>query len=243
MVTSSSGRPRIGVTSRFRPAIDSHSIHRGYIDQVVRAGALPIVIPALDPEFCEEFLETVDGLLLTGGEDIDPAHCTGSAPQPDYTYHPRRDAFELRLARLALDRGLPVLGICRGSQILWSVTGNPLIPHIPDVNDGQVLHRTSLAETSRHVVSLAPAGRVADAYREAKIEVTSYHHQGLGEQVPGGLRWRVTAQAEDSLTEAFEREDADGPWAVGVLWHPELPADDDRTDPLISAFVSAVGAS
>lgn len=243
MVTSLYGRPRIGVTSRFRPAIDSHSIHRGYVDQVVRADALPIVIPALAPELCEEFLETIDGLLLTGGEDIDPAHCTGSSRQPGYVYHPRRDAFELRLTRLALDRGLPVLGICRGSQILWSVTGNPLIPHIPDVNEGQVLHRTSLTETSRHVVSLTPGSKVADAYGESKIEVTSYHHQGLGEQTPGGLRWQVTARAEDSLTEAFEPEDAEAPWALGVLWHPELPADDERTDPLISAFVSAAGAS
>ncbi|MEU2389511.1 gamma-glutamyl-gamma-aminobutyrate hydrolase family protein [Streptomyces sp. NPDC007369] len=231
------------MTSRFRHAIDSHSIHRGYIDQVVRAGGLPVVLPTLGAEYCEELIEAVDGLLLTGGEDIDPAHCTGSARRPDYTYHPRRDVFELRLARLALDRGLPVLGICRGSQILWSATGNPVIAHIPDVNDGQVLHRTSLTETSRHVVSPAPGSKVAAAYGEAKIEVTSYHHQGLGEQTPGDLRWLVTARAEDSLTEAFEREDADAPWAVGVLWHPELPAGDDRTDPLIADFVSAAGGA
>ncbi|MFE6906732.1 gamma-glutamyl-gamma-aminobutyrate hydrolase family protein [Streptomyces erythrochromogenes] len=243
MVTSSSGRPRIGVTSRFRHAIDSHGIHRGYIDQVVRAGALPVVFPTLGPEYCGELLEAVDGLLLTGGEDIDPDHCTGSARQPDYTYHPRRDVFELRLARTALDRGLPVLGICRGSQILWSATGNRIIPHIPDVNDGQVLHRTSLTETSRHLVSLTHGSKVAEAYGEAKVEVTSYHHQGLGAQAPGDLRWRVTARADDGLTEAFEREDAGAPWAVGVLWHPELPADDDQTDPLVSAFVSAVGVS
>ncbi|MCX4539395.1 gamma-glutamyl-gamma-aminobutyrate hydrolase family protein [Streptomyces sp. NBC_01565] len=244
MVTGSSGRPRIGVTSRFRQAIESHSVHRGYIDQVTRSGALPITIPTLGLEFCEEFLDAVDGLLLTGGEDIDPDYCTGSIRRPDYVYHPRRDAFELRLARLALDRGLPVLGICRGSQILWALTGNPLIAHIPDVNDHQVLHRTSLTEVSRHVVSLAPGSKVAGAYGESKVEVTSYHHQGLGEQAPGGLRWEVTARADDSLVEGFERAGAGAPWAVGVLWHPELPADDDeRTDPLIAAFVSAAGAA
>ncbi|MEU3073495.1 gamma-glutamyl-gamma-aminobutyrate hydrolase family protein [Streptomyces laurentii] len=242
MVASSSVRPRIGVTSRFRQAIDSHALHHGYVDQVVRAGGLPTVLPTLDPEFCDELLENLDGLLLTGGEDIDPAHCTGSVRRPDYTYHPRRDAFELCLARRALDRGLPLLGVCRGSQILWSATGNPLIAHIPDVNHGQVLHRASLTKTSRHLVLLTSGSVVAEAYDEAKIEVTSYHHQGLGEQTSGDLRWRVTARAEDGLAEAFEQEDAEAPWAVGVLWHPELPAD-DWTDPLVSAFVSAAGAS
>jgi putative glutamine amidotransferase len=228
--------------SRFRDGIDSHSIHRGYIDQAVGAGALPIVVPTVGTELCESFVEAVDGLLLTGGEDIDPAYCRGTERQPDYRYHPRRDAFELRLTRLALDRGLPVLGICRGAQILWSATGNPLIPHIPDVNDGQVLHRTSLTEPSRHHVLLEPGSNVADAYGESKVEVTSYHHQGLGEQTPGDLQWRVTARAEDALAEAFERDTPGAPWAVGVLWHPELPCVEDRIDPLIAAFVSAVGA-
>ncbi|MFJ3902440.1 gamma-glutamyl-gamma-aminobutyrate hydrolase family protein [Streptomyces sp. NPDC090025] len=242
------------MTTRFRHAIDSHAIHRGYIDQIIRSGGLPVVLPTLGPEYGDDLLAALDGLLLTGGEDIDPDHCTGTVRRPDYTYHPHRDAFELRLARLALDRGLPVLGICRGSQILWSVTGNPLIPHIPDVNDGLVAHRTSLTETSRHLVRLSPGSAVARAYGEGgaevaegaegehKAEVTSYHHQGLGEQTPGDLRWRVTARAEDGLVEAFERADAAAPWAVGVLWHPELPADDGRTDPLVSAFVSAAGA-
>lgn len=233
---------RIGVTTRFRSAIVSHSIHRGYIDQVVRSGALPIAIPTLDPEFCEAYLEVLDGLVLTGGEDIDPVFCPETPRQPDYTYHPRRDAFELRLARRALDRGMPVLGICRGSQILWSLTGNPLIPHLPDVNGGQVLHRSSLTEPAPHSVRLEPGSKVARAYGQPVVKVASLHHQGLGEQTPGDVRWRVTARADDSTVEAFERADTDAPWAVGVLWHPELPADDDRTDPLVAAFVRAVGA-
>ncbi len=238
-------RPRIGVTSRFREAIQSHSIHRGYVEQVARAGGLPVVIPCLAEELCEPYLSAVDGLLLTGGEDIDPAHCKGTTAQPGYPYQPGRDRFEIRLARSALDRGLPTLGICRGAQILHTVTGNPLIPHVPDVNQGLVAHRTSLTEPSRHCVTPVAGSKVADAYGEQPLKVTSYHHQGLGEpeQAPGGIRWRVTARSDDSLAEAIERE---GPaWTVGVLWHPELPADqsDIEPDPLIAAFVSAVSAA
>ncbi|MEU2872574.1 gamma-glutamyl-gamma-aminobutyrate hydrolase family protein [Streptomyces olivoreticuli] len=236
-------KPRIGITARFRPAIRSHSIHEGYVEQVARAGGLPIVIPCLDTGLCEPFLSALDGLLLTGGEDMDPAYCTGADRQPGYTYHPRRDAFETRLARSAIDGGLPTLGICRGAQVLHAVTGNALIPHIPDVNGGLVSHRTSLTETSQHSVTLVDGSKVAQAYGERVLKVTSYHHQGLGEQTPGDIRWRVTARADDALPEAIEREgDA---WTVGVLWHPELPVDEDadRPDPLISAFVSVAGGS
>lgn len=231
------------MTSRFRPAVSSHAIHRGYVDQVLRAGGLPFVIPCTEAELGAPYLDAVDALLLTGGEDIDPAYCRGTRRQTGYTYHPGRDAFELALTGLALERGIPVLGICRGAQVLYAATGHPLIGHIPDVNGGAVEHRLSLTEPSRHTVTLAEGSEVARAYGERVLKVTSYHHQGLGEPAPGGVRWRVTATADDSLTEAVEREDG-GAWAVGVLWHPELPAeDDDRTDPLIAAFVSAASAA
>ncbi|WP_222624431.1 gamma-glutamyl-gamma-aminobutyrate hydrolase family protein [Streptomyces buecherae] len=243
MAKKTPGLPRVGVTTRFRSALVSHSIHRGYIEQVARSGGLPLAIPTVEPEFCDDYLDTVDGLLLTGGEDIDPRFSPGTPRQRDYTYHPRRDAFEFRLARGALHRGLPVLGICRGSQVLWSVTGNPLVPHLPDVNGGQVLHRHSPTEPAQHSVRLVPGSKVARAYDEPVVKVASLHHQGLGPQTPGDLRWRVVGHAEDGMVEAFEREDTAAPWAVGVLWHPELPVGDDRTDPLIAAFVSAIGTS
>ncbi|MFD0385372.1 gamma-glutamyl-gamma-aminobutyrate hydrolase family protein [Streptomyces stramineus] len=150
--------------------------------------------------------------MLTGGEDMDPAYCRGTR-QPGYTYHPRRDAFELELAGAAIDAGLPTLGICRGAQVLYAATGNPLIPHVPDVTGGLVPHRASLTEPSQHAVTLAEGSTVARAYGERSLKVTSYHHQGLGEQTAGGIRWRVTARADDSLVEAIEREGRSGPWA------------------------------
>ncbi|MFP1624882.1 gamma-glutamyl-gamma-aminobutyrate hydrolase family protein [Streptomyces sp. 5K101] len=232
-------KPRIGITARFRTAIQSHSLHRGYVDHVIRAGGIPVVIPCVDESLCAPLLSSLEGLLLTGGEDIDPAHCTGTTRQSGYQYHPTRDAFELALAEAALAAGLPTLGICRGCQILYTATGNPLIPHIPDVNAGLVAHRTSISETSRHRVTLTEGSKVARAYGERSVEVTSYHHQGLGDQGSGAYRWQVTARSDDTLAEAIEH--VGDAWAVGVLWHPELPVDpaEGLADPLISAFVSA----
>jgi putative glutamine amidotransferase len=234
-------KPHIGITTRFRSAIQSHAIHQGYVDQVVRAGGIPVLIPCVDDSLCDPFLSLLDGLLLTGGEDLDPDFCTGTTRQSGYTYHPSRDAFELRLTKAALAAGMPVLGICRGCQVLYTATGNPLISHIPDVNGGLVAHRKSLTETARHPVTLAGNGEVARAYGETSIDVTSYHHQGLGEQQGAEHRWRVTARSEDTLPEAIEL--VGDAWTVGVLWHPELPVQGaEFTDPLVGAFVSAAGA-
>ncbi|MFH8655672.1 gamma-glutamyl-gamma-aminobutyrate hydrolase family protein [Streptomyces afghaniensis] len=234
-------KPRIGVTARFRSAIESHCLHAGYVHHVIRAGGIPLVIPCVDDKLADAYLPHLDGLLLTGGEDIDPAHCSGTERQPDYQYQPGRDVFEIRLAEAALEAGLPVLGICRGCQVLYTATGHPLISHIPDVNGGSVAHRTSLTETSRHRVTLTGGSAVAAAYGRPAVTVTSYHHQGLGPLAPDGRPWRVTARSDDRLAEAIEY--AGEAWAVGVMWHPELPVEDtgDLADPLISAFVAAAG--
>ncbi|MGA5898680.1 gamma-glutamyl-gamma-aminobutyrate hydrolase family protein [Streptomyces venetus] len=228
-------KPRLGITARFRSGLESHSIHRGYVEHVARSGGIPLVVPCVDEALCEPYLAGLDGLLLTGGEDIDPDHCTGTTRQPGYAYQPARDVFEFRLAHAALAAGLPVLGICRGCQVLYAATGNPLISHIPDVNGGRVAHRTSLTETSLHDVTLAEGSTVARAYGRPAVTVTSYHHQGLG-PAAAHSPWRVTARSDDDLPEAIEHVGAG--WAVGVLWHPELPTGPDAPDPLISLFVA-----
>lgn len=233
-------RPRIGITARFLESTQSHGVHRGYVEHVLRAGGVPIVLP-----FCagipgDAVLPVLDGLMLTGGQDIDPDYLSGVPRRNGYGYQPERDEFELRLARAALDSGLPVLGVCRGCQVLHVAVGNRLIPHIPDVNAGLVEHRKSISESARHLVTTVAGSKVGRAYPNRTFPVTSYHHQGLavGERAGG---WRVTARSEDRLAEAIEYPTA--PWAVGVLWHPELPvADDGRADPLISAFVTAAAS-
>ncbi|MER5968973.1 gamma-glutamyl-gamma-aminobutyrate hydrolase family protein [Streptomyces sp. NPDC002055] len=235
--------PRIGITARYRPGIRSHCIQEGYVDHVARAGGLPLVIPYGDVSRCSEVLGALDGLMLTGGEDIDPSRCTGTIRQDDYTYYPERDDFELRLTRAALDAGLPTLGICRGCQILHVATGGSLISHVPDVLGDSVAHRSSLTEPSQHFVSLTEGSRVERAYAQRSLLVTSYHHQGLRFDARADSAWQVTACADDSLVEAIEYPGDH--WTVGVLWHPELPVKEssDTCDPLIAAFVAAAGAA
>ncbi len=235
--------PRIGITARYRKALRSYCVHEGYVDEVVRAGGLPVLVPFGDASRCADVLRSIDGLMLTGGEDMDPSRYGGAGRQDGYDYFPDRDDFELALAGMALEAGVPTLGICRGCQILHVAAGHTLIPHVPDVLGDLVAHRTSVTETSEHFVTLTEGSRVRDAYAQQSMLVTSYHHQGLEFGEDTDARWRVTARADDSLVEAIEY--TGGSWAVGVLWHPELPVKggSEAGDPLISAFVAAAGAA
>lgn len=230
---------RIGITARYRPAIRSFSVHEGYVDEVARAGGLPIIVPFGDVSQCDPIVRSLDGVMLTGGEDVDPSRWGGPAQQDGYRYYPERDDFEIHLARTAMKYGLPVLGICRGCQILHVAAGHTLIPHVPDTFGDLVAHRKSIAEPSLHFVTLVEESRVANAYAQQRLLVTSYHHQGLHFDANMDSSWRVAARADDSLIEAIEY--VGDSWVVGVLWHPELPAQNDsgHSDPLISAFVGA----
>ena len=229
--------PFIGITARFRPDILSHSVTRGYVDHVVHAGGVPVIVPYLHENLAGAMLERLDGIVFTGGEDIDPRY-SGTERRAGYGYQPERDAFEIGLARTAMRRGMPTLGICRGSQILYVATGHPLVSDVPVLVGNDVPHRHSPRESSRHDVHLAPSGRVAEAYRSDSLAVTSYHHQGIAVGELSGMPWRATAHAPDRVIEAIEH--VGGPWGVGVLWHPELPVDGDiPPDPIIRALVEA----
>jgi len=236
-------RRAIGITVRYRKVTRNFCVQEEYVKKVARGGGLPILIPFGDVSNCNQILRSIDGLLLTGGEDIDPLRCGGDARQSGYDYDPDRDDFEIRLAQMAIEARLPTLGICRGCQVLYVATGNALIPHIPDILGDIVSHRKSVTEPSQHFVTLTEGSRVSNAYAQRSLFVTSYHHQGLQFNERTDSPWRATAYADDSLVEAIEY--ADKPWIVGVLWHPEVPANGNSgiSDPLITAFVAAAGAS
>jgi putative glutamine amidotransferase len=206
---------------------------RSYIDAVQRAGGMAIMLPpdpgaADDPD---EWLDRVDGLLLAGGADVDPA-AYGAEPDPR-TVHtvPERDAFEIALARRAMERDIPFLGVCRGMQVMNVARGGTLIQHLPD-DVGHEDHRRALGTfvNADHDVRLADGSLVARLAGEKIHATKSHHHQGVAE-IGEGLD--VTGWATvDDLPEVVE--DPTRTFALGVQWHPEA----DATSPFIAALVA-----
>jgi putative glutamine amidotransferase len=207
-------------------------IQRTYPAAVQRAGAMALILPPdeaaqHDPD---PFLDRIDGLLLAGGSDVDPASY-GAERHPDTgVTWPERDRFEIALTRRALERDIPVLGACRGMQILNVALGGTLHQHLPDVV-GTDLHRHTPGQFSDHEVRLQPGSLAARAVGAERTLVKSHHHQGIAELgaglVPTG--WST----EDQMIEAFEIPAER--YVLGVLWHPE----EDEASRVIASLVEA----
>jgi len=197
--------------------IRSVMLPASYLEAVQRAGATALLL-APDPAVAaepERVLDLLDALLLAGGSDIDPASY-GAPSDPRVTgTSPARDAFELALARAALERDMPVLGICRGMQLLNVATGGGLVAHLPDVVEHDD-HRPVPGEWARHPVRLDPDGLAARAAGSEQVEVNSHHHQGVDGV---GADLRASGWAADGTVEAIES--ATRSFVLGVLWHPE----------------------
>jgi putative glutamine amidotransferase len=236
--------PVIGITTiaigaeqnPFPPRIGQNQT---YIRGLVRAGAAPLMIPQLtDPSLLRALYHQLDGLLLPGGEDIDPAHYGEARHERCGPVSPERDDMELALARWAVEDGMPLLAICRGIQILNAALGGSLYQDIAaqvtsaerhDWHPGYPRDRLS------HEVAITPQTRLATIMDDGSPRVNSLHHQALKE-VPSALT--VVARAPDGIVEAVEI--TDHPFALGVQWHPEELADGDaRAQGLFDALVAA----
>jgi putative glutamine amidotransferase len=195
---------------------DAHLVADTYVSSVQRTGAIAILLP-VDPRAPLTLLDRVDALLLIGGADLDPASY-GQEREPgiEATYHVR-DEFEIALLRGAISRGLPVLAICRGMQILNVALGGTLIQDLV-APDGSHPHRRIIGsfEGTDHLVRLTPGSLAAEAAGEERTLARCHHHQAIGEVGEGLV---VTGRAEDGVIEAIET--ADGSWTLGVQWHPE----------------------
>ena len=209
---------------------------RSYATAVQAAGAAALLLPP-DPAALEDpepVLERIDGLILAGGSDLDP-ETYGAARHPETKgIWPERDRFELALLRGAMARGMPVLGICRGMQVLNVALGGTLDQHLPE-RIGHGDHRHTPGVFGDHEVRLEPGSLAARAAGAERIAVKSHHHQGV-ERVGEGLE--VTGHSlEDEVIEAIELPgDA---FALGVLWHPE----EDTKSRVIAALVEVARAA
>jgi putative glutamine amidotransferase len=209
----------------------AYALPASYVDVVHRAGARTALLPPGQPSEAEELLAPFDGLLLAGGGDLEPSRYGAAAHPTQAGVDPDRDELELELARAAVRLGLPVLGICRGMQLLSVAHGGTLVQHLPDL-PGLAEHRNATKD-ARHRLRVDPGSRLALALGHVEGEVRSDHHQALDRLGEG---FRAVAWSPDGLVEAIERDQG---WTVGVLWHPESTAHaDPAQQALLRAFVA-----
>jgi len=223
-------KPRIGLTpspahdTLAHATMDRYAIAEPYVGAVLAAEGVPLVLPP-QPGNASELLDGIDGLLLTGGADIDPVRYGDQSLHPKtYGVSQLRDDFEFELLHQALARDLPVLAICRGIQVLNVALGGTLIQHIPDRQpESDVLphrqHEAGLAaDEIGHEVTMLPGTLVATVFRGAPAcGVNSFHHQSILEPAAG---LHIVATARDGIIEAAEVPDRR--FVLGVQWHPEL---------------------
>ena len=226
-------RPVIGITTYVTQARWGHwdeeaaLVPAAYVEALERAGGRPVLIPPSE-HGVEETLDAVDGLLFSGGSDLDPDLYDQEPHDETSGIVPERDRAELALLEAALARDLPVLAVCRGSQVLNVARGGDLVQHLPDVV-GDDKHKHTPGTFADHDVTLQPGTRLASLLGD-HAPVKSHHHQGFG-RVGDGLR--VAAHAEDGTIEAVE--DPSRRFAFGVLWHPEAGEDLKLFEELVDA--------
>jgi putative glutamine amidotransferase len=216
-------RPLVGITTYVTAArfgawdTEAALVPGDYVRAVERAGGRPLLVPPSEAGV-EETLDAVDGLIFSGGSDLEP-ELYGQDPHPEtYGVVPERDRAELALLTAALERDLPVLAICRGSQVLNVALGGDLVQHLPDLV-GHERHKHTPGVFADHDVDVENGTRLA-ALLGDRAPVKSHHHQGLG-RLGDGLR--ASARAEDGAVEAVEASARR--FALGVLWHPEAGED------------------
>ncbi|WP_332839114.1 gamma-glutamyl-gamma-aminobutyrate hydrolase family protein [Nocardia bovistercoris] len=226
-------RPLIGLPTYMEQAsfgswnVPSAVLHREYPAMVARAGGIPVLLPPVGVAG-PELIARLDGLLLTGGADIDPARY-GGAPEPSLGYtRPDRDDSEFELFRLARAAGLPVLAVCRGLQLVNVALGGTLIEHLPDVV-GHERHSGGPGSFTEVEVRTTPGSAIAGILGP-RVAARCHHHQAVAEL---GHELVATAHATDGTVEAVET--GSGPFLIGVQWHPEADAADDR---LVRALVA-----
>lgn len=235
--------PRIAITCWRRPlptfidpATDLYTLGAEYVDAVRAGGAVPLLLPHLAPADAGAVLDAVDGVVLSGGGDVDPSSYgtvdAGGCADVD----PRADRSELALVRAAAARRMPTLAICRGLQIMNVAFGGTLLQDCttPDGPHRPVPKVPAEVLAAQHAVRITPGSRLAAIYRRAERSVNTIHHQAIDRLADG---FAVSARAPDGTIEAIE---ATTGWdALGVQWHPEKTVNGDDA-PLFAAFAERV---
>lgn len=190
---------------------------RNYSEAVAAVGGLPFMAAVLHPDLAHAYADEADALLLTGGADLDPV-LFGGVPERDLgSVDERRDAFEIALYHAFRAAGKPVLGVCRGHQVINVAEGGTLIQHLPALEGSWQHDQRDLRGVPFHPVRLEPGSMLAEAFGVTEIRANTYHHQAVDGL---GANLRVTARAGDGVIEAIEG--TQGAFVLGVQWHPEM---------------------
>jgi putative glutamine amidotransferase len=215
---------------------DAYFLYANYVEMIARAGAFPVILPLVRSlEEAREVVGRVDGITLTGGDDIDPVRYGQAARRPKLLGPVERNDSDMFLARAAQERGTPTLGICLGSQIMNVEFGGTLLQHIEEDLPGALPHEDEPEDTSPdHEIRIEPGTLLSRAACAESAIVNSYHHQSIDHVAAG---FRVAAKSPDGIVEAIER--TDHPFYLGVQWHPERSLDSPLTRRIVGAFVDA----
>ena len=224
----------IGITTYGRDEDNKFPLPSEYVDAVRRAGGIALLVPPGETAL-NALMTRLDGLILTGGGDIDPNRYGGQQHETIYMTDAERDEMELAMVKMANDACLPLFGICRGAQMINVALGGTLIENLPDVVGDEIAHRLPPREPTEHAVTVTPDSKLAGMLPELEFIAATWHHQGIRDVAPG---LDVVAHAPDGTIEAVEMREH--PWLVGIQWHPELTAAEDALQQgLFNEFVKA----
>ncbi|MBU2644646.1 gamma-glutamyl-gamma-aminobutyrate hydrolase family protein [bacterium] len=214
-------KPVIGLTTYGKKETGAYHLPAVYIDCVRRAGGVAVLVPP-DAEGAGSVYERLDGVVFTGGGDINPDRYEGAHHEQIYNIDDERDDGEFRIAEFILEKKIPTLAICRGIQVLNVFLGGTLHAHIPEVYGEIIRHRLLPKVACEHAVTIMPGTRLESILGQSELNVVSWHHQALRD-VAGDMV--ITARSPDGVIEGIEIDSH--PWLVGVQWHPELSAKED----------------
>ncbi|WP_163102097.1 gamma-glutamyl-gamma-aminobutyrate hydrolase family protein [Peribacillus alkalitolerans] len=228
-------KPMIGLTANIEVVRGNISInvHLSYSEAIKKAGGIPVILPLGNLECTEKWMKMVDGLFLTGGNDVDPRYFY-EEPHPYLgPTIPQLDHSDMELLKRARLQNKPIFGICRGSHLINIALGGSMIQHIEEDIDKGIVHLTEVERTiTSHPVKIQKDSRLYELLREEVVQVNSFHHQAIG-RLADGLR--AVAKADDGVIEAYESQDT---LIMGTQFHPEeLGKNDDRMQRILVHFV------
>lgn len=235
-------KPIIGISTNLLkdkggtfPGLERVYVNRGYVESVIRGGGVPVMIPfEEDLSVVKSQIELLDGLILSGGQDIFPYYYNEDPQAKIGEVMPSRDRFDFELLKYAKEKGIPILGICRGVQVINVYEGGTLYQDI-DYIDGEVLKHSQNHDFNleTHSVHIEENSKLYDIFKKKSLYINSFHHQSLKDIADG---YKVTAKASDGVVEAIENEEY--PFLVGVQWHPEALT--EHNDDMLALFESFI---